>query len=239
MASFPTTPITYANRSAGQKIASAHMNSVQDEIAAIEAGYLGGTAPLNSSNSTAANLSVTGGSTLATLEVAGGSTFAGPVTFSTGITFSTLVFPRVPHALLTNTSTRNIVGNGTWLGLNWDNALRNDGAMHSTSANSSRITFTASTGLYAVMANVTLSTVNAGFFQARLMTNDDLEIAREAKVNDNANQMPLSMVGVVRAADLTDYVTVQVRGTGATSTGFVFANSTGTPVRFAAHFISK
>jgi hypothetical protein len=116
MASFPTTNITYANRSPGQAIASAHINSLQDEVAAIELGYLTGTARLNAGNSTVATLSVTGNSTLAsTVNITGtillngssgstaqflrgdmtwqtitaGSTFADLVVASTGLTIST------------------------------------------------------------------------------------------------------------------------------------------------------
>ena len=77
MASFPTTNITFASRSAGQTIASAHVNSLQEEVAAIEDGYLNGTARLNA-----------GASTLASLSVTGGSTFGGAMTFSTGLTIS-------------------------------------------------------------------------------------------------------------------------------------------------------
>ena len=83
MASFPTTNITYATRSAGQAIASAHINSLQDEIAAIELGYLTGTARLNAAGSTVATLSVTGGSTFA-----GVATFANAVTALRGVSYT-------------------------------------------------------------------------------------------------------------------------------------------------------
>lgn len=77
MPSFPTSVFSPASRSNGQTLDASHVNDVQDEIVAIEGGYLNGTARLNSSNSTVANLSV-----------AGGSTFAGPVTCSSGVTIS-------------------------------------------------------------------------------------------------------------------------------------------------------
>jgi hypothetical protein len=81
MPSFPDSVFAPANRSAGQTIDASHVNGVQDEIVAIEGGYRNGTAPLNSS-----------GSTVATLSVAGGSTFGGAVAFSTGVTVSTGTF---------------------------------------------------------------------------------------------------------------------------------------------------
>jgi fibronectin-binding autotransporter adhesin len=90
MANFPNSVTTFANRTSGQTIASAHMNAVQDEINALEDGYLNGTARLNSSNSTVANLSVTGGSTLGSLTLSTGMTMNGPLTVSSGgVTIST------------------------------------------------------------------------------------------------------------------------------------------------------
>lgn len=89
MANFPTAPTTFANRSAGQSVASAHMNSVQDEIAAIEDGYLNGTARLNSSRSTVATLSVLGNSTFAAaINVGGNSTFGANVQFGSNSSFA-------------------------------------------------------------------------------------------------------------------------------------------------------
>jgi hypothetical protein len=65
MANYPTSPPSFGTKSAGQTIASAHVNSLQDEVVAIGTGLLQGTAPLASSNSTVANLSVLGNSTIA------------------------------------------------------------------------------------------------------------------------------------------------------------------------------
>lgn len=79
-ASYPTAVKSFTVRSAGDTIQPAHLNDLQDEVAAIEAGLLNGTAPLTSSNAVVANLSVAGGSTLASLQVAGNSTIAGTLT---------------------------------------------------------------------------------------------------------------------------------------------------------------
>ena len=70
MPSFPGSVFAPTARASGQTIQAAHVNDLQDEVVALEGGYLNATARLNSSNST-----------LATLSVTGGSTFAGPVTF--------------------------------------------------------------------------------------------------------------------------------------------------------------
>ena len=60
MANYPGSAPSFTAKSAGQSIASAHINSLQDEVTAIGAGLLQGTAQLNSSNSTVASLSVLG-----------------------------------------------------------------------------------------------------------------------------------------------------------------------------------
>lgn len=81
MANYPTSIPSFTNKSAGQTIASAHINSLQDEVVAIGSGLLQGTAPLNSSNSTVVRLSVTGD-----LSVIGGSTLSGPLALPGTIT---------------------------------------------------------------------------------------------------------------------------------------------------------
>ena len=75
MASYPGSVKSFTTRNAGDVIQPSHVNDLQDEVNAIEAGLLNGTARLNSSNSTMVSLSVTGGSTLGTVQ-AGASTAA-------------------------------------------------------------------------------------------------------------------------------------------------------------------
>lgn len=65
MASFPTSPHTFTQFANGALSDAAQVTDIYGEVEAIEAGLLNGTARLNSSNSTVANLSVTGGSTFA------------------------------------------------------------------------------------------------------------------------------------------------------------------------------
>jgi hypothetical protein len=64
MANYPNSVPSFTNKSAGQTVASAHINSMQDEIVAIGSGLLNGTAQFNSSNSTVASLSILGGFTM-------------------------------------------------------------------------------------------------------------------------------------------------------------------------------
>jgi hypothetical protein len=93
-ASFPTAVKTFISRNAGDVIQPAHVNDLQDEVAAIEAGYLTGTAPIASSHvSAAAGLSVVGNSTMGSTITIGTVPYvfpsSGPVPGSALICFST------------------------------------------------------------------------------------------------------------------------------------------------------
>lgn len=76
MASYPTSPKAFTTKNTGDVIQAAHVNDLQDEVTAIETGLLTGTANFHSSNSSVANLNVTGKSTFVNGIVVGGmSTF--------------------------------------------------------------------------------------------------------------------------------------------------------------------
>ena len=126
MASFPTSAVTFAAISNGAVIQATDIGNPRDEIVAIEAGYLNGTARLNSSNSTLANLSVTNQSTFA-----GAVTFGSSATFSTGITFSTFTINIVPAVKVTHNAQQDVVS-GTWTGLNWNTQASTNAPMQST-----------------------------------------------------------------------------------------------------------
>lgn len=53
MAQFPSAVIAFTTKNAGDVIQPSHLNTLQDEVAAIEDGLLNGTAPVNSSRITA------------------------------------------------------------------------------------------------------------------------------------------------------------------------------------------
>ena len=72
MASFPTSKKTWTALTSADYLQSAQVNEARDEITAIEEGYLEGSARLNSSASTLASLSVSGGSTFADVRINGG-----------------------------------------------------------------------------------------------------------------------------------------------------------------------
>lgn len=112
MASYPGAVKTFTTKNAGDTIQPSHINDLQDEVNAIEAGLLNGTANLNSSNSTVANLSVLGGSTLASLRVNGNSTLGSTITIG-GVPYQ---FPTAPASsglalVVQSTGTPNVL---TW-----------------------------------------------------------------------------------------------------------------------------
>lgn len=59
MANYPNSAPSFGNKSNGQVIDASHINSLQDEVVAIGGGLLNGTAPVTSSNVTAAQISAT------------------------------------------------------------------------------------------------------------------------------------------------------------------------------------
>jgi len=75
-ASYPSGVKSFTTKNAGDPIQPSHVNDLQDEVAAIEAGLLNGTGPFSAGATTLASANVTGGSTLGSLSVTGGSTLA-------------------------------------------------------------------------------------------------------------------------------------------------------------------
>lgn len=111
MAQFPTSAKVFTPRSNGQTIDAAHVGDLQDEVAAIETGYLDGSARLNSSNSTVANLSVTGGSTFA-----GSITFGGKIIGSSGLSITGNSTVAAFSAGASTVTTLSVTGNSTFAG---------------------------------------------------------------------------------------------------------------------------
>lgn len=173
MASFPTAAIVFASRSNGQVIDASHVGGLQDEISAMQDGYLNATARLNSS-----------GSTVATLSVTGGSTFTGEAVFSTKIApasttvmlgDSTTGFKEIhcsslyvdgapftaslPVYLRVSGSTTQLSSGGSTTAIAWPtDDFTSDTAMHSTATNPERFT-PQSSGVYILSAHLTFSTM--------------------------------------------------------------------------------
>ena len=228
MASYPGTNKTFAARSNGQVIDAAHVGDLQDEVAAIEDGVLNGTARLNSSNSTVVNLSVSGG-----------STFAGPVVFSSGVTFGangTITIPRLPCCRLTHSAVTAIASSATWVGLNWDTEVYDSTGLHSTTTNSSRITLTSS-GLWVIGAS--LSVLGSAFVdgEIRLRFNDDVSLGGNISHAEGSLPYAVSATGQLLVTSTTDYVTVQMQSQK--SNGNLSSHSTTYAMTFWAHRVSN
>jgi hypothetical protein len=220
MASFPNAVKAFTTKNAGDTIQPTHVNDLQDEVNAIEAGYLNGTANLNSSNSTLANLSVSGGSTLSSHVTIGGNlTVTGTMTVGGGS-------PLAAAACLLTHSVKQDIPSAAWTGLNWDTITADASGMHSTSVNSSRITFTPSTGLYLVGVTLEWTLPSTGkSVELRLVTNDTIGVAGayfpNITINNNA---PQQVTSLIRAASTSDYVTCQALFS-AGSTASVFGST--------------
>lgn len=147
-ASYPTSAKSFSAKSAGMVIQAADVGDLQDEVTAIESGLLQGTAPLNSSRSTLATLSVTGGSTLAgTLQVTGNSSFAGNLTVGGTFTFGgPVTVDTQPRCRIFHSSTQTS-SNAEEDVLTFNSEDYDVGGLHSTSVSPTRITV-ASTGVW-------------------------------------------------------------------------------------------
>ena len=234
MASFPTSVKSFASRSNGQSIDAAHVNDLQDEVNALEDGYLNATARLNSSNSTVANLSVLGNSTIAgTLAVSTGATFSGPVTMSSAVTVNgamtfgssgTLALPRPSACRVTSTGAIQVPG-ATEAGISFDVQRFNQGSIHSTAANSSRITF-GSTGLWEVGGCVQWHANLQGGPQLKLVLNDATPIAEVYGPLVASKKQVQSVHALYHVGTTTDYVTLVVQQDSGSTTNIVKAGNT-------------
>jgi len=145
MADFPTTVFAPATRSNGQTIDASHVNNLQAEVTAIEDGYLNATAPLNSS-----------GSTVATLSVSGGSTFT-----------SRPVMPPPDAVRMTFDADPEIADNST-TALSWtQQTFATNSSLHSTGTNPERIT-PQSTGVYMCQAGIAWNTLTSTDYYIRI-----------------------------------------------------------------------
>ena len=217
---YPTSAITFSNKNAGDVIQPSHVNTLQDEVAAIEAGLLNATAPLNSSNSTVANLSVTGG-----------STFTGAAVFSGSVTL-----PRLPCCRLTHSAVTAIASSQTWVGLNWDTEVYDSTGLHSTATNSSRINLTSS-GLWVIGASLAVPGNVFVDGEIGLRVNDDVSLGGNISHAETSLQYSVAATGQLLATSTTDYVTVRVQSQK--STGNLSSHSTTYAMTFWAHRVSQ
>lgn len=210
MASFPNAVKSFTTKNIGDVVQPADINDLQDEVNAIEAGYINGTAPLNAANSTLANLSVSGGSTFAGNVTLNGALSASNSTVTNLTISGTLTLSALPHCILRNAATQSI-GDGAWTGMSFDTEDEDVGAMHSTASNSSRVTIT-STGIYRLTATVYFNANSSGLRGLRFAKNDvtllpTAAFAQGISVNGVGNGMCISALH--RFSTSGDWVTAQ------------------------------
>ena len=185
MPSYPTSVWVPTTKATGDTLQAAHVNDAQDEIVAIEGGIRNGTAPVNSSNSTVANLSVTGG-----------STFAGAV-----------VMPRRPSVEVTHSTIQGIANDAHTV-LSWDTESYDSTALHSTATNPSRITLTSS-GLWSLGASIDWNQNSSGFRTMRLLLNGTTLLNVATQNASTATAGGQTLTAQRQTASTTDYVEVQ------------------------------
>lgn len=235
-ASYPGAVKAFTNRSAGQQIASAHVNDLQDEVNAIEAGLLNGTAPLNSSNSTVVSLSVTGALKLRgnvyTTPSSGATANDVLTCISTSGSTSVLEWRPtnsvgVTRTQLKQTATQQIA-NTVWTALNWDQEDINVGPMHSTSVNSSRITFATSTGEFLFTASLGWANFGGNYMGIRLTKNSTTFISPviwNMTITGSTAQSRPSVSVLHRITSTADFVCVEALFSGSTASTPVSTNN--------------
>jgi hypothetical protein len=197
MATFPTTNKTFTSKSNGNTIDASHINDLQDEIAAIEDGYLNGTARLNAGASTLARLNVTGASTLATLSVTGGSTLVGNVSVTGDLTVGGVLTGAIAQpAVRVFNSTLTTLADGVVSYVNWNSQKFVTAGMHSTASNPSRL-IAISSGVYQISAGLEfLANSSAGIrLSAIIRIDGSTIIARDHRINSTGGAEP-SFIGL-------------------------------------------
>lgn len=175
MPSFPDSVFAPANRSNGQTIDASHVNGVQDELVAIEAGYINGTARLNSSN-----LSVLGTSTFA-------SRPAMPPPDAVRATLTSSQAQSSADIVIRNLKTQTFITNSS---------------MHSTTTNSSRVT-PQSTGLYRCVGSVAFNSVSSGVRSAQILDSSDAIVGRVDAPPVTSGDQTIVQVTATKRFDVT------------------------------------
>jgi hypothetical protein len=211
MATFPTTNKTFTTKSNGNTIDASHINDMQDEIAAIEDGYLNGTARLNAGASTVTSLSVSGNSTMAgNLTVSGNLTVTGTASLS-------LAPPSVRVSKATDTQ----ITAGSLTILSWPtDKWISVASMHSTGTNPERL-IPPTTGTYLITASISYAgNAAAGACGAFLRVDGSTYIASQVQAFSTVgSEINIATVSApYRFGSTTQYVEAAAFRTGANST---------------------
>jgi hypothetical protein len=208
-ASYPTSVKAFSNRSAGQTIASAHLNDVQDEVNAVETALVNGPIkPAGGSNAAppyAFNNNATTGlysSGASALELATGGVKA------LGIDSTQFIdSPTQPRCAAYNNAVLSVADvTATALALNSEDY--DTAAMHDTVTTNSRVTVpTGGDGLYLIVGFTTFAADVDGVRQLAIRKNGVTSLRSTASpVNSGAATVVAMSVQVIVALVATDYV---------------------------------
>ena len=222
---YPTTPISFTVKNAGDTIQPAHVNDLQTEVTAIEQGLLVGIAHNLIPN---ADNTRTFGSSAARWIIDGSQIKPSslPSTcLSTSGTASTSTFYRGDgswaspagsareHVCKVGLVANQAVSSGVWTGITWDSEEYDQTGMHSTSVNSSRITMAGSSGVYTFGANITIQESNPAVAAAaiRFLLNDTTALAGPSGFGTihAAGNLSAALTAAKLITSTSDYVTVQ------------------------------
>lgn len=217
MPSYPTSVKSFTTKNTGDVVQAAHINDLQDEVAAIEAGIRNGTAPINASGSTLTSLSVTGNSTLAavqggastftTLQVTGNSSFANRPIFTP---------PDVAKVYRESTWTLASSGFST-VAWNHQDILTNS-SMHSTTLNPERLS-PQTTGVYRVTAQISPTVPSAGNYQRVTIKDSSNSVIGSVTSDTGRTQVErrLQVTAYKRFDAVGGYVVCEVEAEGAST----------------------
>ena len=241
MSQYPASDPTFTTKLDGTDYPqAAHINDIQAEVSAIGAalrgtlahgvtvstgGFTASTGGLRvSGDSTlAGNLQHTGNSTITgNLQVTGNSTLTGNVTMVGTVTVNSVVIGgRTPSARVSiEASSVTVSNSATFAGVNWTTNDYDSTGIHSTSANSSRLSLTSS-GMWLFGGQVQMDMSNStGRHSIRVLANDNqalMSFDRNGFTEVSNVPLTLPVSGLFYASDTTAYLTVQVRYIGAGS----------------------
>lgn len=267
MANYPAADPSFPTRTAGQSIASAHMNAVQDEITAIGSALRAGLAhalivSTGGLSVSTGSVNIGGPSSVATLQVNGGSTFAAPVVLSAAATLQVNALSTFAQEV-TFSSNVTIGGSLTITGSFgarvpsailthdanqaipgtdvWTGLSWNTEVLDSTATHSTAANssriFLTSSGLWAVGWTGQWSTNSTGQQYSRVALNDVSGICADVRNPNPVIGNVITIAGVHYATSTTDYVTVQCKQNSGTSQN-ILATSTSYGARFWAHRVS-
>lgn len=177
MPSFPAAVKTFTTKNTGDVVQAAHVNDIQDEVNAIEAGYINGTARLNSSN----------------LNAVGNSSFTLRPTMPPPET--ALVF--LDAALVMGSSNDSTIA---WLA----ESFVTNSSMHSSGLTPERLS-PQSTGLFQATAQVSLTTNSSGARRLVIIDSTGSAVA-DVRLGPSSEAMRIQVTGYKRFDVLGSYV---------------------------------